>query len=57
MRYDNLRKIKRNEAVKAMREREPDLSLQEIADAFGVSRQRISKILQVRKNGELKKAG
>jgi len=57
MRYDGLRKRKRNEAVVAMREREPDLSLKEIGDAFGITRQRIARILLDHKNGKPKKAG
>lgn len=43
--YDKLRKVSR-ELVADYRKLHPDWSLQEIADALHISRQRISQILQ-----------
>jgi len=49
MKYDNLRKLKRNQAVVDMRESHPDLSLEEIAEVFNISKQRIYEILAAAK--------
>ena len=45
MKYDTLRKIKRNQILISYRKQHPSESLEEIGQVFGISRQRISIIL------------
>ena len=51
-RYDSARKIRRNQLIVEYRKAHPADSLQEIADLFGVSRQRIDFI--IRRDGDKK---
>ena len=46
MRYDSLRKIKRNQQILKYRSENPDLSLKEIAEVFGISHVRVYQILK-----------
>ena len=43
--YDSLRKIERNEALRDYAKRHPDLSQKEIGMVFGISTSRVSKLL------------
>jgi len=43
--YDSGRKLARNKMLLEYRRANPELSLQEIGDAFGISRQRVSQII------------
>jgi len=49
MKYDGLRKIQRNEALKEYAERNPSLSQKEIGKVFGISESRVSRLLKVKK--------
>lgn len=46
MRYDPLRKLERNKKIIKYRRDNPDLSLREIGEVFGISRVRVFQILQ-----------
>lgn len=46
MRHDSKRKLARNEKLRQMRMEHPELALSEIAQAFGISRERVRQILQ-----------
>ena len=51
-RYDSLRKLHRNRLIVAARKEHPEYSLAEIAEIFGVTRQRVWQIIQQEKNGK-----
>jgi len=46
MRHDKLRKLGRNKAIIVMHNDNPNLSMQEIADTFEISKQRVSQIIK-----------
>ncbi len=46
MKYDSMRKIERNKALREYAENHPRFSLQEIGEIFGISKQRVSIILK-----------
>ncbi len=50
MKYDGLRKIERNKALREYAEKHPNSSLQEIGEIFGISKQRVSIILKKGEN-------
>jgi predicted DNA-binding protein YlxM (UPF0122 family) len=43
--YDSLRKLKRNKALKRYRRLHPDASLEEIGRMFSISKQRVHELL------------
>lgn len=45
-RWDSLRKIRRNQAVRDYHTRHPELSQHEIGKVFGITRQRVSQLLK-----------
>ena len=45
--WDSMRKLKRNKELRQCAQRNPDWSLKEIAQVFGISRQRVWQILEV----------
>ena len=45
MRYDSLKKANRNEALIEYRRAHPDLSLKEIGEVFGITKQRVHEII------------
>ena len=51
MKYDSLRKLNRNQAVKEYRAAHPNLSLKEVGMPFGLSKQRVFAILNDNKKG------
>jgi DNA-directed RNA polymerase specialized sigma subunit len=53
MKYDSMRKLKRNERLIRFAKGNPDMSLQEIGEMFGISRQRVWQIIQ--KNNQERK--
>lgn len=46
MRYDSLRKIKRNKELVEYAHRNPELSLKEIGEIYGISESRVCRILK-----------
>lgn len=44
-RYDSLRKLERNKALKEYAENNPDLSMKEIGKVFGISESRVWRLL------------
>ncbi|KKN71845.1 hypothetical protein LCGC14_0416990 [marine sediment metagenome] len=50
MKYDSLRKIARNKQLLKYRKENPELSLKEIGEAFGISHVRVHQILKVNRS-------
>ena len=48
-RYDSLRKLERNQEIKDYRKENPELSLKEIGDKFGISPSRVWRILNAKR--------
>ncbi|KKL04652.1 hypothetical protein LCGC14_2613930 [marine sediment metagenome] len=44
-RYDSLRKLSRNKALKEYAQKNPDMSMKEIGHVFGISESRVWRIL------------
>ena len=56
-RYDNLRKLERNKALKEYTEGHPDLSLKEIGEIFGISESRVWRILHSNQSQKSRQEG
>jgi len=51
MKYKEFNRIERNKSLIKYRKRHPELSLDEIGQKFGISKQRVSQILHKNDNG------
>ncbi len=54
MRYDSMRKLKRNQMLRDYAEAHPELSLKEIAEVFRISRQRVQYLLRGHRAKQIK---
>lgn len=50
--YDSMRKLERNRLLVEYRQAHPELSLDEIADVFNITRERVRQILEANKKNQ-----
>lgn len=53
-RYDSLRKLERNKALKEYAKNNPDLAMREVGQVFGISESRVWRILNSKQRGVLR---